>query len=107
MLYRFSLMDEAFPGGPSRACDTGLPRPSLRTVKGEALCLWRVVGQKAEPFSLHPPAALAGDPPNLPLPADADITARQAANPADLAVIPAPAWPATGAAVCFLTAARA
>ena len=72
---------------PGPVLDGGCPHPPA-PIKGEALYVQRVVGQKVQPFSLHPSAALAGDPPDLQFPIDAGIAARQAANPADLAVMP-------------------
>jgi streptogramin lyase len=56
-------------------------------VKGKALRVQRVVGQKIQPLALHLAAASAGNPPNLHFEVHAGIATRQVAYPADLAVV--------------------
>ena len=70
-------------------------------VKGKALRVQRVVGQKIQPLALHLAAASAGNPPNLQFQVHAGIAARQVAHPPYLAVVPSRVRPPAGAAAVF------
>src|SRR6266542_2294017 len=70
-------------------------------VEREALCVEGIVGEKRELLLLHRATAPTGHAPHLDVEVDAQVAAREVADPAVLAVVPPALHPAAGAAGRF------
>ena len=85
---------------PSHVLNRRSAYPSSH-VKGKALRVQRVVGQKVQPLAFHLAAASAGDSPDLQLQVHAGIAARQVAHPTDLSIVPTRVRTTASTAECF------